>query len=60
MHPWALCVLPVPVATPPGPWPATPGVRGALGFGQNLRRAEVGGFQSRKGSGPDLRAQRYG
>ena len=53
-HPWALCVLLAPVATRPGPWPATPEVRRALGLGQNLRRAEVGGFQSRKGSGPDL------
>lgn len=45
-------MLPAPVATLPGPWPTVPGVRGALGLGQNLRRAEVGGFQSRKGSGP--------
>lgn len=41
-----------PVATPPGSCPAVPGVRGALGLGQNLRRAESGDFRAGKVSGP--------
>ena len=59
MHPWALCVLPAPVATPPGSCPALPGVRGALGLGQNLRRERWGISEQGRAGGQHLTARSY-